>query len=142
MGFVFLFSGCSLVVPLELKNVNSFKVAENKSGGGIKITANLTLYNPNKFKLAIKNADIDVITLGVNLGKLQIPNQIIVNKMDSFSGDFHVEISLSKLLFAGQNVLRKLKSGNIEITLKGTIDSQVLWIHKSFNINHNEKIKW
>ena len=135
-----LITSCSFVKPIEFKNINSFKVGENTETKSITITTNLTLYNPNGFKFAINNAYIDVYAEGVNLGKLQIPNQIVVNAKDEFLGDFKVEISLIKLLLAGKNVLSKFKSGKIKVTLKGTIDADFLWIHKNFSVDYVENI--
>ncbi len=132
-------TGCSFVKPLEFKDINSFKVEEQNRG--VAITTNFTLFNPNGFKFTINKADIDVYAEGVNLGKLQIPEKVVVNSKDEFTGDFRVQISFMKLLLAGKNILAKLKSGKIEITLKGTIDADFLWMHKVFNVNYTKNIE-
>ncbi len=132
---------CSLTKPLEFKKVNSFKLEENKTSGGIIITTNLTLYNPNNYSFRINNADIDVLAEGVNLGKLQIPDRIEIDKQDSFTGNFNVQISLTQLLLAGKNVIGKLRSGEFEVQFKGNIDAKVLFFERNMEVDYKEKIK-
>ncbi len=131
-------TSCSFVKPLELKDINSFKVKEKN--GGVAVTTNFTLFNPNGFKFTINNADIDIYAEGVKLGKLQIPNKVVVKAKNEFKGDFKVEISFVKLLLAGKNILPKLKSGKIKVTLKGTIDADFLWMHKVFSVNYVKSV--
>ena len=138
--FVGVLSSCSFVKPLEFKSINSFSVEENSGLSGIVIATNLTLYNPNGFKFKINSADIDVIAEGVNLGKLQIPDQVIIGAKDEFSGDYKIQISLTQLLFAGKKVLSKIKTGNIKIQLSGSLDASFLWMSNKFDIDHSEKI--
>lgn len=133
-------SGCSLIKPLELKSINSFEIGENSAIKGIVVTTNLSLHNPNGFKFTVNSADIDVFADGVNLGKLQGSKNIEVGAKSDFSGDFFIEISFVKLLMSGNNLLSKIKSGKIEMQLKGSIDADILWINKNFKVNHIEII--
>ncbi len=137
---VVILSGCSFVKSVEFKSINSFKVGENLGSKGVVIATNLTLYNPNGFKFKINSADIDVTTEGINIGKLQIPEEVIINSKEEFSGDFIIEISFTQLLFAGKKVISKFKAGNIEIQLSGSIDADFLWMNKKFDVDHYEKI--
>lgn len=136
---ILLINGCSFIKPLEFETINSFKVQES-SGRGITVVANLTLYNPNGVKIVIDSADIDVYAEGVNLGKLQIPELIVIDGKSEFTGNYRVEINFTKLLLAGKNVISKLRSGKIEVNLKGVIEADFLWMHKKFNVNYTEKV--
>ncbi|MDA3890246.1 MAG: LEA type 2 family protein [Salinivirgaceae bacterium] len=131
-------SSCSLVKPVEFKGVNSFSIEEK--GGKVYVTTNISLYNPNGFKLTIYSADIDVVVDGVNLGKLEIPDQLIINKKGVFSGNFKVEISIVKLLVAGRNILATLKSDEVKLQLNGIINTDLLWMNKTFKVNFNDKL--
>ena len=113
---ILLINGCSFIKPLEFETINSFKVQES-SGRGITVVANLTLYNPNGVKIVIDSADIDVYAEGVNLGKLQIPELIVIDGKSEFTGNYRVEINFTKLLLAGKNVISKLRSGKLEVNL-------------------------
>lgn len=137
-SIVVLLNSCSIVKPIEFEKVNSFNAAE-KSGKMV-FTSNLTLHNPNGFQFIINKADIDVYAEGINLGKLEIPDMISIEKKKDFTGDFTVEISLVKLLMAGKNVLPKLKQGDVLIELKGNVEADVLWMHRDFAVNYKEKI--
>ena len=134
-----LISGCSFIKPLEFESINSLKVEES-SGRGIILVANISLFNPNGVKILINSADIDVYAEGVNLGKLQIPELINIDAKSEFAGNYRVEINFTKLLLAGKNIISKLRSGKIEINLKGTIEAEFLWMHKNFIVNYTEKI--
>lgn len=135
----FVVSACSIVKPVEFKKVNNFKIEENN--GKIIIRSNLTLYNPNGFEFVVNNANIDVYAEGVNLGKLQIPDTVQINKKEKFQGDFKVEITLIKLLLAGKSIIPKLKKGQISLEFKGYIEADVLWMHKKFNVNYQEDLR-
>lgn len=137
---ILITSGCSFIKPLEFETINSVTIEENL-GRGIILSTNLTLYNPNNVKIIINSADIDIYAEGANLGKLQIPELIEINAKSKFTGNYKVEISFKKLLFAGRNIVSKLRSGKIEINLKGEIEADFLWMHKIFMVNYTEKIK-
>lgn len=139
-AILILLAGCSWVKPVEFKSINSFKVEEKPVTSGISIATNVSLYNPNGFKFIINNADIDVFAEGVNLGKLQIPEIVIVNGKEIFSGDFVIEISFAKVLMAGKKVLSNFKSGKLQLQLRGTIDAEFLWMKKNFEVDFNENI--
>jgi LEA14-like dessication related protein len=140
LAFLLSITGCSLIKPLELKGINSFEIGENSAIKGIVVTTNLSLHNPNGFKFTVNSADIDVFADGVNLGKLQGPTNIEVGAKSDFSGDFYIELSFAKLLLSGRNLLSKIKSGKIELQLKGSIETEILWINKNFKVNHSEVI--
>jgi LEA14-like dessication related protein len=137
---IFILNGCSFIKPLELKDINTFSIAEN-STKGVDITANITLYNPNKLKIKVNSADIDFYIEDVNFGKLQVPDTIVVPPKGLFTGEFKVKIKLMKLLLAGKNVLFKIKTGKIKIEAKGTINADVLWMHKEFIVDYSDNIK-
>jgi len=133
-------TSCSLVKPLEFSRVNSFKIGEKAGTKGIVVTTNLSLFNPNNFKVKINNADIDVYAEGINIGKLKIPQTIEIDKKEEFSGDFYIEISFTKLLLAGNSVINKIKSGKMDVQLKGTIDIDFLCTQRVLKVDYVEKI--
>ncbi len=140
---IVVFSGlmsCVSVKPIDFKGVNSLKIGESASSSGMVVTTNLSLYNPNSFEFHVNNGDIDVYVENVNLGKLKIPNSFHIPSKSDFTGDFYLEISYTKLLLSGKNVLSKIKSGKVQMQLKGTIDAQVLWIDRVFIVDYNEYI--
>ena len=140
VAFVFtILSGCSIVKPLEFKSINSLSI-EDGSKKGVTLIANITLYNPNGVEIDINSVDIDVYAEGVNLGKLQTPETITVERRCEFTADYKVDINFMKLLLAGQSVLSKLKSGKVEVELRGKIDANFLWMNRNFNVDYNEKI--
>jgi len=134
-----LLSGCSFFKPIEFQSINNLKV--EKDFNSVLIVFNLTLYNPNSVKVQINSADIDVYIKNVKIGKLKIPDNIDIKSKSTFTGEFDVKINIIQILQAGINILNNLKSKEIEIEFKGTVDAKLLLKQKVYNLDYTKKVK-
>jgi LEA14-like dessication related protein len=143
-SFLFVFtvlalSACSLIKPVELKGVNSFKIAE-KQGVGVQVNTSLKLYNPNKINVTLIGSDIDVYVEENYIGKLVIPHKISIPGKENFDAEFTLTISFANLLSAGKNVLSKIKSGSFKVSFKGQVEAQYRTYIKTFQLNTTQHV--
>jgi LEA14-like dessication related protein len=140
--FIFIsviFSGCSFFKPVELQGINNVEI--KKEHKAVLIAFNLTLYNPNSVKVQIDSADINVYIKNIKIGKLKIPDNIEIKSKSIFTGEFDVKIDFMQVLYAGINVINNLKSKEIEIKLKGTVNAKLMFKHKVYNVDYTKNVK-
>jgi LEA14-like dessication related protein len=99
-----LFSSCGKVEAPVFRNLNSFKVKKidlQKADLGF----NVTYYNPNKFGVSVKEAEIDVFVDSIYLGKFIQEQEVDVVKKAEFSLPLKGSVSIAKALQLNLNDL-------------------------------------
>lgn len=137
---VLLFSACSIIKPVEILEINNFKVADDKSRG-LSINATLKLFNPNRVNLTLNHSDIDVYAEGIYLGKVLIPEKTLIPGKQSFDVHFSLAVSLPNLLTAGKQVLAKFKTGSFELSFKGKLNVSYRSFTKEFLIDSKQNVR-
>lgn len=134
-----LFNGCTWIKPIEFEKINSLKVEQKK--GYTRIKGNVSLFNPNAFSYEINEVNIDVFIEEQQVGKLIIPNKVIVESKSKFSGDCYIDVGFTKAIVLGATILPKIKEGQFLLQLKGDAKVSFRNVSKTIKLNRTEKIK-
>jgi len=104
-----------------------------------KIALDIRLYNPNKYKLKLKNSDVEVFLNGTSVGKLRVEGQHQAPKLDTFMLPVNVDMSPGVLL---QSLMPIIMSGNVQIKLTGVIKGgrHGIYIKVPVNFEGNENL--
>jgi LEA14-like dessication related protein len=92
-----VFTSCGKVEAPEFRKLNNFKVKKidlQKADLGFSVT----YYNPNKFGVSVKEAEIDVFIDSIYLGKFVQEHEVDVVKKAEFSLPLKGSVSIAKAL--------------------------------------------
>lgn len=132
---VSLFTSCITVKPVEVTKVESVKLVD-KTLSNAKVEVTLKINNPNKFKIKVKEYDLEGLINGKSIGKLNIDKKLVIAKKSEKDYTITVGADLSKAtgVLAG---LMIAKAG--VINLKGDLKVKVFIIKKKIPIDVKEK---
>jgi len=82
------------------------------------LSVDLLLFNPNRYPLKLKDADVDVFLNGNKLGTMLLSECFPVPGLDTFSMPVTLNVDLKNVL---PNALRLLMDPEVNIKLDGTI---------------------
>lgn len=115
--FILILASCAKPQELVYKGVSNFYVsALGVSGTGI--GADVLLYNPNRYPVQIKDADLDVFLNNRPAGKAVLNDRVTIPARDSVAVPVVVEAGLGNIVNAG---LQLLKSPEVLVKLNGTV---------------------
>jgi LEA14-like dessication related protein len=116
--FLVLFA-CSCKAPkdLEYRSVDNFGIKQ-AGAGKTAISLDILLYNPNKYAMKLKDADLDIFLNGNLVGKMKLKDRLKIPKADTFSLPVTVDVDL-KTVFS--NALQLLFNSEVDIKLNGKI---------------------
>ena len=112
-----VFSSCKAPRMLEYKNIDHLKLQQV----GVKQTTlsmDIRLYNPNRYAVKLKQADIAVTLNGKPLGKMKVDGKQTINKLDTCSLPVLMDVDLKNVL---SNALGLLLGSDMKIKLTGTV---------------------
>ena len=78
----------------------------------------LRLFNPNKYPLKLKDADVDVFLNGNKLGTMLLSECFPVPGLDTFSMPVTLDVDLKNVL---PNALQLLMNPEVDIRLEGSV---------------------
>lgn len=114
---ILLLASCAKPKNLVYKGVSNFYVSAlgvNHTGIG----ADVMLYNPNKYPLDIKDADLDLFLNNRPAGKALLDKRVTIPALDSVAVPVAVDASLGNLVNAGMQIL---KNPEVMVKLNGTV---------------------
>ncbi len=132
------FSSCGIIKPIEFKDFKNISVTKDFN---IKVEGDLALYNPNSVNINVSKLDIDVFIENVNLGKIEVPNGLILLKKQTTETHVAVNTSLAKILASAPQILNIITKGSFEVRLKGTLYPESLYLPATVVINHKVNVK-
>lgn len=94
---IVVISACGKVETPEFRKLNDFKIKKidlQKADLGFSVT----YYNPNKFGVSVKEAEIDVFIDSVYIGKFSQEQEVDVVKKSEFSLPLKGSVSIAKAL--------------------------------------------
>lgn len=114
---VLLAASCTKPQNLVYKGVSNFYVSAlgvNRTAIG----ADVMLYNPNKYPLDIKDADLDLFLNNRPAGKAVLDQRVSIPARDSVAVPVEVDASLGNIVNAG---FQLLKNPEVMVKLNGTV---------------------
>ena len=105
----------------------------------------INMYNPNRYGMKLKDADVDVFLNGRSLGKMQVDESCTIPRLDTFALPVMLNVDLKNVL---PNALQLLISSDVEIKLSGSIKAGKNGIYKKVPVSYQGRqdikgsIKW
>ncbi len=134
-----LLTSCHKLDSIDFKKLNNLNIEQNK--GSLLVTANVEMYNPNNRKFVIETADIDVYVEDTYIGKLQLPNEIMIPAKANFSATCSINVKMGNMLLGGLSVMGKLRKGEVNARFAGTMKVRFMFASKTLKIDNIQKIK-
>ncbi|MDP4286264.1 MAG: LEA type 2 family protein [Bacteroidota bacterium] len=126
---------CSSPKALEYKDYRNFSI---KSLGFNNSTVNLDLeyYNPNNFRMQLKNTNLDIFIDGKLLGHSSTDTLINIPRRDTFSLPVQFDINMQSFY---QNALNTLLGKEVLLRIQGKIKVGKANIFMYFPVNYESK---
>ena len=113
---VFLGTSCRQPRQLVYKNVQNFKLKQD--GLQSQVCLDVRMFNPNKYCMKLKDANVDVFINGRSLGKMHVANGCPVPRLDTFAMPVTLNVDLKNVL---PNAFQLLMNGEVDIKLTGSV---------------------
>ena len=110
-------SACHAPRQLVYQNIEHFSL-KNVGLSKSTLTMDIRLYNPNKYGICIKDADVDVFMNGKNLGKLDVNKQCYLGRKDTVSLPVKLDVDMKNVL---SDVMQLFLNTEVNIKVVGKI---------------------
>ena len=130
--------GCGKPKELQYIDLKNFKVNSLGLKGSV-ISADVIYYNPNSFKLKLKQAQMDVTVNNVFLGHSTLDTLMVIPKLDTFAIPVHMTIDMKALI---SNSLSALFSNEVDLKLEGSAKLGKAGVYKNFPFSYQGKQKF
>ena len=115
-GAAILLAGCGQPKALVFKDVRNFRLHSIKLTEPI-FGADVRFYNPNKYPLVLKHADVDIYINSKLAGKVSFDSTFTIPKRDTFSLPVTLDVTKNG---AFNNALQLLMKKDLLIKLQGS----------------------
>lgn len=133
--------GCINYQDVAFVSVDSLSV-KNISFSGVDLGVTVTLENPNNYTIKIMSADIDLAIAGNHIGKVIIPEKLVLDKKSKKQQTFVVFTELSaisnNLL---PSILALMGSKTIHVKASGEFKAKAFAVGKKFLVNFEDDIE-
>jgi len=138
LGIILITASChSTYKSLEYRDIKNVKMGQL----GIKQSSldfSLIVFNPNKYDIEIKNADLDIYIDGAYLGKINQELKVTASGMTESPLPFSIDLSMKNLL---KNTLTTLFHDEIEVKAVGKLKAGRHGLYKTIEVNYAAKRK-
>jgi LEA14-like dessication related protein len=131
----FALSACRRPKELVYCDIQSFRLKH----AGVKetaVSANIFLYNPNKFSLKLKRADVDVFLNERIVGNVSLDSLSTIPAKDSFSLPVTLSLDMTNVI---PDALQLLFSSQVDLKIKGSIKAGKHGVYVSVPVNYEGK---
>ncbi len=130
-------TGCNLIKPVELQAVENISI---NTGSKVKVTADITLYNPNFVGMSLAKHDLAIYIEDSYIGLVQVPEGLVLAKKGSTKTRLSVETSLTSLMVSAPQLLPIIRKGSFKLKIKGSIYPEGFLMPNKVKINHSVKV--
>ena len=113
---IFLVS-CAAPRPLVYKSVQHFKLEQAGLQNTV-LSMDLTLYNPNNYRMKLKRTGIDIFLNDHLLGNVQLQEEYLLPKKDTFLLPVILKVDVANVL---PNAYELLVSKEVKLRLSGVV---------------------
>ena len=107
--------GCGKPKPLEYLAIQNFKVNTVGAAESV-ISADVYYYNPNPFRMQLKEAEMDVTVNDKYMGRSSLDTLMAIPRLDTFSIPVHMKVDMKSLL---SNSVNALFNNEVDLKLEG-----------------------
>lgn len=138
IGFIQL--GCVSYQDVTFVSFDKLSV-KNISFTGVDLAITVTIENPNNYKIKIVDADIDLEIAGKPVGKIIVPEKLVLDKKSKKQQTFVVATGVSKLSKSiGPTLMALLGNKKIRIKADGTFKAKAFAVGKKFLVNFDDEV--
>jgi LEA14-like dessication related protein len=139
MGFIAIgIFGCRKPKDLQYIDFENFQVQELGLGESV-ISADLKYYNPNNFKLNLKDGDLNVSLNNTFLGNSKLDTLLQIPKKDTFLIPLKMKVDMKTFLSKALNVLL---TNEVDVKLDGNAKLGKAGIYFNVPIHYQGKQKF
>jgi LEA14-like dessication related protein len=130
-----VFMSCSSPKALEYREYHNFSVEKlGYSNSTIKI--DLVYFNPNNFRMQLRNTDLDIFINGKLFGHSSTDTLIPIPKRDTFSLPVMFDVNMQSLY---QNALNTLLGKEVTLKVSGKVKIGKANVFMYFPVNYESK---
>lgn len=139
VGAVLLLSGCMHYNEVKLLGVQGAQLTR-LDGKGLSVIVLAEVSNPNKYKIALSDPDVDLYLNDRLVGKAMLDSTVVLaaNTTRTYRVPLHTDFS------QGENLLPMLLggalSGSMKVGAKGSIVAKARLLHKRFPFEAEQQI--
>ena len=134
LSFPLLFSGCSGFEEIKILNVKDVTYQEFK-GNVLQLSLVVTVDNPNRFNVKIRNAVMDLRLNEQVLGSVTQMEQITLAGRTQKDYKIHVSIEMKDMLTNMLNLFRVLMNEPRNLNLSGTVQVKSILYSKTYHVD-------
>ena len=135
ISILFAFMSCSSPKALEYRDYHNFSVEKlGYSNSTIKI--DLIYFNPNNFRMQLRNTDLDIFINGKLFGHSLTDTLIPIPRKDTFSLPVLFDVNMQSLY---QNALNTLLGKEVTVRVAGKVKIGKANVFMYFPINYESK---
>jgi len=135
LALVFAFLSCSSPRPLEYREYHNFSV-EKLGYSNSTIKMDLVYFNPNNFRMQLRNTDLDIFINGKLFGHSSTDTLIPIPKRDTFSLPVMFDVNMQSLY---QNALNTLLGREVTLKVSGKVKIGKANVFMYFPVNYESK---
>lgn len=132
---VLVFMSCSSPKALEYREYHNFSV-EKLGYSNSTIKLDLVYFNPNNFRMQLRNTDLDIFINGKLFGHSSTDTLIPIPKRDTFSLPVMFDVNMQSLY---QNALNALLGREVIVKVSGKVKIGKANVFMYFPVNYESK---
>lgn len=131
---------CRAYKDVELQTINGVEV-QRLDKDGLAARVNVTIHNPNGFRIKVSDPDVDLFLNGTNVGKATLDSAVVLDKRSTRTYDIPLHAN-----FAGQGsmalitIMGAVLSGETRIGAKGSVAASAFLLKKRFPFDVEERV--
>ena len=129
------FMSCSSPKALEYRDYHDFSI-DNLGYSNSTIKIDLTYFNPNNFRMQLRNTDLDIFINGKLFGHSFSDTTIQIPRKDTFSLPIKFDVNMQSLY---QNALNTLLGKEVMVKVTGKVKVGKANVFMYFPINYESK---
>jgi len=135
LALAFAFLSCSSPKALEYREYHNFSV-EKLGYSNSTIKMDLVYFNPNNFRMQLRNTNLDIFINGKLFGHSSTDTLIPIPKRDTFSLPVMFDVNMQSLY---QNALNTLLGREVTLKVSGKVKIGKANVFMYFPVNYESK---
>ncbi len=132
-------SGCAKIEEVEVGDIRNFEMTRF-TGSGIEFEISLPVENPNRFRVRVVEADVDIIHKGRKLGRIKNPENLVIPAGSSEVHTLSGTIMLESLSGGSSSLLSIFFDRSADVELTGNIKVRSFIYSRTFQVNEKFRI--
>ncbi len=138
-GSVLLSSGCTRIEEVEVGDIKNFELIRF-TGSGIEFEMDVPVENPNRYRVRVTEADLDIFYDGINLGNIANPRNIAIPGRSSGVYSLTGTLYLESLTGGSSSLMSIFFQKSADIEIKGSLKMRAFLYSRTFYVSETIRI--